>query len=129
MPKEYGREIPHSDGLEPAFVRNAYKDTGFNRAIKITLSSTPGEVTVINLPNEAKGFKLIPAGEDVLFSVDEAVDDLAVSSNLIINEGDFSIGGIAKSNLTEVRLLPFKADRKIYLKSAVADVVLELEVF
>ena len=110
----------------------SYIDTGAEKSVEITLSATPGTVTNITVPDTAKGFKLYPRTDHIRFSVNNtspaAVATVATNDQTVV-AADFAVGGIAKGNLWETRLLPNGASRTISLRSATASVVVDLEVF
>ena len=108
----------------------SYVDTGAEQSIEITLSGTPGTVTTVTLPAAAKGFKLYPRTNHVRFSVDNtSLAAVATSSAATIAASAFAVGGIAKGDMWETRLLPSATTRTLSLRSTTASVVVDLEVF
>ena len=103
-------------------------DTGLEKAVQITLS-TAGTVTTVTLPNDARGFKIVPQTNNVYFAVNGTVADLATSSLTTIPASAFSRNGICYADSMEVRLLPDGTDRTLQLRSPVDSTVLDLEVF
>jgi len=107
----------------------AFVDTGVEGSIEVTLSGTPGDVTVITLPDSSKGFKLFPRTNAIRFSVNATPAAVATSATTPIAASAFAIGGIAKENLWEIRLLPPGTSRTLNLRSITASVVIDIEVF
>lgn len=108
----------------------SYVDTGNEKSIEITLSGTPGEITVVTLPDTAKGFKLYPRTNGVRFSVNNTSPAaVATSSTTPIAASALAVGGIAKPDMWETRLLPNGTARTLSLRSATASVVVDLEVY
>jgi len=117
----------------------SYVDTGVEKSIEITLSGTPGTLKTITIPDDAKGFRIFPRSSAVRFAVyqsDAARTLAAVAANATgtaaVAASDFAIGGIAKPDLWETRLLPPKlsgVNRTVTLRSITASVVIDMEVF
>ena len=111
----------------------SYEDTGKEVSAEITLSATPGTVTSVVLPTTAKGIKLYPRSNHIRFSINTstaAVATVAANDQTVV-AADLAVGGIAKADLWEIRLLPAYKDaaRTLYLRSTTASVVVDLEVF
>ncbi len=117
----------------------SFVDTGAEQSIEITLSGTPGTLTTVTLPDTAKGFKLYPRSNHVRFAVYQSssartLAAVATDSDGTVAATDFAIGGIAKADQWETRLLPSKlvpstTTRILTLRSTTASVVCDLEVF
>ena len=124
---------PLPSGIES----QSFSDTLNEKSIEVTLSATPGNLTTVTLPDNAKGFKLFPRTNHVRFAVyyDGTVRTLAAvatDSDGTVAAADLAIGGIAKNDMWEVRLLPgdsINTDRILTLRSTTASVVVDLEVF
>lgn len=117
----------------------SYVDTGTETSIEATLSATPGTLKTIDIPDTAKGFKLYPRTNHIRFAVYQAnservlaaVATSAAGSNTIADT-DLAIGGIAKNDMWEVRLLPPKTPettRVLTLRSTTGSVVVDVEFF
>lgn len=112
-------------------------DTGAERSAEITTNATPGTLTTITLPDAAKGFRLYPRGAHVRFAVYPAdvartLAAVAASSATTFAAASFAIGGIAKQDTFETRLLPpfdGQNSRILTLRSITASVVVDVEVF
>lgn len=107
----------------------SYEDTGYEQSIEITLSGTPGTVTTVTVPNDAKGFRLYPRSNAVRFAVGSTVAAVATSSSTTIAATAFAVGGIAKANIWETRLLPSGSSRTVTINSPSASVVIDMEIF
>lgn len=107
-------------------------DTGNEKSLEITLSATPGTITNITLPDAAKGFRLFPRTNHIRFSVNNtspaAVGTVAANDQTVV-AADFAVGGIAKADLWETRLLPHGKNRTLSLRSITGSVVVDCEVF
>jgi hypothetical protein len=113
----------------------SYVDTGSEKSIQITLSGTPGTVTTVSLPDEAKGFRMYPDNA-CRFGINQTPAAIATSSATTIASSAFALGGIAKASAWETRLLPSPVktkatdlERTLQLRSTTASVVIELEIF
>jgi hypothetical protein len=108
----------------------SYVDTANESSLEVTLSGTPGTVTTITLPNTAKGFKLYPRTNHIRFSVNNtSTAAVGTSSSTTVAASVFAVGGIAKNDMWETRLLPNGASRTLSLRSTTASVVVDVEVF
>ena len=109
----------------------SYVDTGHEASIEVTLSATPGTVTTITIPDNAKGFKIFPRSSPVRFAVNNtSIAAVGASSATTIAANAFGAGAVAKADLWETRLLPSSGTgRTISLRSTAASVVVDLEVF
>jgi hypothetical protein len=103
--------------------------TGKLFSLSATLSDTPGTVTTITLPDSARGIRLNPTSDDIQFAVGEDPDVLATSSDTTIAVDTFGVGGIAKGDAWEVRLIEDGTARTLHLASATASVVVTVETF
>lgn len=119
-------------------LKESYSDTGSEASIEITLSGTPGNLTTVTLPTTAKGFRLYPRTNHVRFAVynsDSArtLAAVATDSDGTVAAADLAIGGIAKNDQWETRLLPAEPQgsvgRVLTLRSTTASVVVDLETF
>lgn len=118
-------------------IGESFVDTGVEASIVCTLSATPGNLTTITLPNTAKGFRVYATTNHIRFAVyqSDAVRTLAAvatNSNGTVAATDFAIGGIAKNDAWETRLLPAAIagkSRVLTLRSITASVVVDVEVF
>lgn len=113
----------------------SYVDTGSTKSLEVTLSGTPGTVSTVYIPTDAKGFKIISASK-VRFAVNATVAVVGTSSTASTASSVFTNGGVAEAGLAEVRLLPSNKktkstdlERYITLISLVASVVVTIEVF
>ena len=106
----------------------SYVDTGNCKSLQITLGNA-GVITTVTLPNEAKGFKMVPKTNNAYFAVNKTVETLATSSLQTIPASAFSDNGIAYSDALEIRLLPSGISRTIQIMSPVNATVVDLEVF
>ena len=116
----------------------SYTDTGAEKSAEITLSVTAGNITLVTLPTDVKGFRVYPRSYSVRFSAyngsRRTVAAVGVSSISAVTVGDLTIGGIAKADQWETRLLPHyndvsSVDRVVELRSTTASVVVDFEVF
>ena len=98
-------------------------------SIEVTLSSTASTVTTITLPDTAQGFRLYPRVNAVRFAVGENPAAVGASTNTTIAASAFGVGGIAKKDMWEVRLLETGASRTLRLSSLVASTIVDVEVF
>lgn len=112
-------------------------DTGAERSAEITTNATPGTLTTITLPDDAKGVRLYARSNHVRFAIypNDAARTLAAvtaSSATTFAAASFAVGGIAKADMWETRLLPpFDGQnaRILTLRSITASVVVDVEVF
>ncbi len=112
-----------------ARVFESHVDTGNEKSIEVTMS-TAGTVTTITLPDTARGFKLYPRTSHIRFAVgNTAIAAVATSSATTIASTAFAVGGIAKPDAWEVRLLPSGATRTLSIRSITSSVVVDVEVF
>jgi len=112
----------------------SYEDTAFERSIEITLDATPGNLTTVTLPDDCKGFRLYPRSNHIRFAVSNGTFSrtlaaVATDSDGTVAASDFAIGGIAKNDTWETRLLPSGTTRILTLRSTTASVVVDVEVF
>lgn len=120
-----------------AQVTESLIDTGAEGSIECTLSATPGNLTTITVPSTAKGFKLYPRINHVRFAVYPSgtvrtLAAVATDSTGTVAASAFAIGGIAKNDQWEVRLLPPTRSgetRVLTLRSITASVIVDVEVF
>lgn len=100
-------------------------DAGKNTANDVVLKSISASITgattkTVDIPDVARGFKIYPTDNDVQFAIGE---DPAVGTSF---DSDPGVGGVAKADQWEVRLLVPGTDRDIRIKTtATTDVVLE----
>jgi hypothetical protein len=113
--------------LETIFPSDARQ--GALSSLEVTLSATPGTVTTITLPDTAQGFRIYPRTNAVRFSINENPAAVGASSSTTIAASAFGVGGIAKRDQWEVRLLETGASRTLRLNSLVASTVVDVEVF
>ena len=114
----------------------SYEDAGTCvTSVEVTLGSA-GIVSTATVPSCAKGFRIYPRTNHVRFSVQignssnfpEAVG--TVSSGAEVTSSSLKVGGIAKNDLWETRLLPYDGrQRYLYLRSTTSSVVVDLEFF
>lgn len=113
----------------------SYEDTGAEKSAQITLSGTPGTIFNVTVPAWAKGFKFYPRAKDVRFAVSGTGHSRTLAAVAALNstpsavDGAFAVGGIAKADQWEKRLLPSWSGRVLQLMSADASVVIDLEIF
>jgi hypothetical protein len=98
-------------------------------SIEVTLSATPGTVTSVTIPDDARGVRLYPRSNAIRFAVGEDPAAVATSSSTTIPASTLAVGGIAKADQWEVRLLESGTSRTVRLRSATASVVVDMEVF
>jgi hypothetical protein len=98
------------------------------KSLKVTLSGTAGEVTTVNLPAGARGFRLYPAAADVRFAVDENPVAEQTSTAAAVASTAFGAGGIAKAAQWETRLLE-TTYTSLRMLSTSSSAVVEVEVF
>ena len=110
-----------------AMVADARQSALFS--IEITLSATPGTVTTVTIPDSARGFNLYPRSGAARFAINENPAAVGASSSTTIAANALTVGGIAKSNEWVTRLIDSGTSRTIRLRSLVASLVLDLEVF
>ena len=105
-------------------------DTSREKSIEITLSGTPGELSTVTLPDDAIGFKIYPRTNHIRFAVNQGAAAVATGTTTV-TAANFAVGGIAKNDMWEVRLLPprYLGARILTLRSTTASVVVDLEVF
>jgi hypothetical protein len=108
---------------------NADARTGALLSIEITLSGTAGTVTTVTIPDTARGVRLYPRSDAIRFAIGEDPAAVATSSATTIAATALAVGGIAKADQWEVRLLEAGTERTVRLRSATASVVVDLEVF
>lgn len=112
---------------------NADARTAALASLEITLSATPGIVTVVTLPDTVRGFRLYPRSNNCRFAVGEiptVVATVAAGTQAVAAATlAASIGGIAKADAWEVRLLDAGTARTLQLKSLTASHVVDLETF
>lgn len=112
-------------------------DTGNEKSMELTLSGTPNTITTVTIPSGSLGFKLYPRTNHVRFGVylsdsPRSVVVVSTSALTVVPASQFSVGGIAKPDQWETRILPTErlgADRIIKLLSTTASVVVDLEFF
>ncbi len=120
--------------------QESYFDTSLERSIECTLDGTPGTLTTITLPTDVKGFRLYPRTNHVRFAVyysnnPRTLAAVATDTDNTVAAADFAIGGIAKNDIWETRLLPPDRSnnggpaRILTLRSITADVVVDVELF
>lgn len=97
---------------------------------------TTSQVSQFTLPDDAIGFRLRPTTTDVYFAVNESPVSLtavAYSGSAITVSASFGIGGVAKADAWEVRLLePIEklgTGRTLRLLPATSSSVVVIEVF
>jgi hypothetical protein len=121
------------DGTTPLYTigaaLNADARTGALLSIEITLSGTAGTVTTVTIPDTARGVRLYPRSDAIRFAIGEDPAAVATSSATTIAATALAVGGIAKADQWEVRLLEAGTGRTVRLRSATASVVVDLEVF
>jgi hypothetical protein len=121
------------DGTTPLYTigagLNADARTGALASIEITLSGTPGTVTTVTIPDTARGVRLYPRSNAIRFAIGEDPAAVATSSSTTIAATALAVGGIAKPDQWEVRLLEAGTGRTVRLRSTTASVVVDLEVF
>jgi hypothetical protein len=98
-------------------------------SIEITLSGTAGTVTTVTIPDTARGIRLYPRSDAIRFAVGENPAAVGTSSSTTIAASSLAVGGIAKSDQWEVRLLEAGTSRTVRLRSTTASVVVDMEVF
>jgi hypothetical protein len=98
-------------------------------SLEATLSATPSTVTTITLPDTAQGFRLYPRINAIRFAINENPAAVGASTNTTIAASAFGVGGIAKKDQWEVRLLETGASRTLRLSSLVASTIVDVEVF
>jgi hypothetical protein len=81
------------------------------------------------LPDEAIGFRLYPRSSACRFAVGEDLAAVAISSATNIAASAPAVGGIAKADAWETRLLETGQNRTLRLRSPAASLVVDLEVF
>jgi hypothetical protein len=108
---------------------NADARQGALASIEITLSATPGTVTTVTIPDTARGIRLYPRSNAIRFAIGEDPAAVATSSSTTIAASALAVGGIAKADTWEVRLLEAGSSRTVRLRSTTASVVVDLEVF
>lgn len=118
----------------------SYADTGNELSVEVTLSSA-NVVSTVTVPSNAKGFRIYSRSNNSRFAVQlgdtersaeavGSVDGSVAPADLDVAEVDLGVGGIAKADAWETRLLPANGnDRTIYLRSTTANVVIDLEFF
>jgi len=102
---------------------------GALKSIEITLSGTPGTITTVTIPDTAHGIRLYPRTNGIRFAIVEDPAAVAKSSSTTIAAAAFAIGGVAKADTWEVRLLAAGTSRTVRLRSITASVVVDMEVF
>lgn len=121
----------------------SYEDTGGSRHATLTVSSTT--ISTVTFQTSAKGFKLYPRTNPIVFAVGiynpsgGNNEDVVISTGVTLAAGswtvasNFAVGGIAKPDLWEIRLLPGdeQRTRRMYLKAPAgsADVTVDMESF
>jgi len=88
----------------------------------------------VTLPDDCKGFRLYPRSNHIRFAVDNGVlartlAAVATDSDGTVAAADLAVGGIAKNDIWETRLLPSGTTRLLTLRSITASVIVDLEVF
>lgn len=96
---------------------------------EVTLSDTPGTVTAIALPEWVRGVRLYPRSNAVRFAIDEDPDAVGTSSATSIAANALTVGGIAKADAWEVRVIADGDDRELRMRSTAASVVVDVELF
>lgn len=117
-------------------------DASFEKSIKVTLSGTPGTVTVVDLPEEARGIIIRPVTNDIRFCVSNSANTrtlvaLATSSSTTVAATAFTVGATIFADTSEVRLLPYPLNltggtfvtRKLSLSSLVASTEVYITLF
>lgn len=121
----------------------SYQDTGQEKQATLTVSSTT--ISTITFQTNAVGFKLYPRTNPIVFAVGIFNSSGGNNADVVISTGvslaagnwtvtsNFSVGGIAKPDQWEIRLLPGdeQRTRRIYLKAPAGstDVTVDMEVF
>lgn len=98
-------------------------------SIEIALSGTPGTVTTVTIPDTAQGVRLYPRSNAVRFAIGEDPAAVGASSATTIAAAAFGVGGVAKADMWETRLLAAGTSRTVRLRSAIASVIIDMEVF
>ena len=108
---------------------NADAVTGALKSIEITLSGTPGTVTTVTIPDTAQGIRLYPRSNGIRFAIGEDPAAVGTSSNTTIAASAFTVGGVAKADQWETRILAAGTSRTVRIRSITASVVIDMEVF
>ena len=103
--------------------------TGVLKSLVATLSDTANTVTTVTLPDNVRGFRLFPRANAIRFAVGENTVAVGTSSSTTVAASVFTVGGIAKADMWETRLISAGASRTLRLSSATASVVVDIEVF
>jgi hypothetical protein len=100
-------------------------------SIEITLSGTPGTVTVVTLPDYARGFRLFPRSNACRFAIGQVPAAVATvaTGDQVVAAADFAVGGIAKADGWEVRLLVAGTARTLQISSITASLIVDVECF
>ena len=101
-------------------------------SIQVTLNSTPGNVTRIEIPELACGFRLHPTSGNVRFAVDKDPQQQATSSASEISVSDLADGHTARQDFWEVRTFETNSPnrgKELRLTGVVGSEVLDVEFF
>lgn len=94
--------------------------------ISLTLGSV-NTVTVVDIPDWANGFRLYPSG-NLRFAVDQT-PTTATSSNTSVGVNDLGVGGFARGNTWEVRVLALPPSRTLHILALAGGETVDLEFF
>jgi len=100
---------------------------GVLTSIRVTLAEA-GTVTSIEVPDKARGARMFPAAE-IRFAVNENPAAEASSGSTSISTSALAVGGIAKANEWETRLLQGQIGRTLRLRGAAGSEVVQVEFF
>jgi hypothetical protein len=121
-----GRNLDGDETLALAFQPDA--DQGINAHLTVTLS-TANTLTVVTLPDWARGFTIRPSA-DTRFAVSEApAAAAATSSATTVAANAFGVGGLAFATTPQSRRLPFRVGRTLQLRSATASATVAIDLF
>jgi hypothetical protein len=83
-----------SKAIESPMVTKSQADSSVGKlfSIKIILSSTPGKVTILNIPDFVIGIGLYTYQQDITFAIDEDPEEEKTSNATTIEVNDYSIG-------------------------------------
>ena len=91
----------------------------------VTLAAVAGMVTVLRVPDWAQGFRLYPRTSDCRFAVGEApvAETTIAGTDQDIAIGQFVVGGTAKADTWETRLLDPGTNRTVQISGAASALV------
>lgn len=97
-------------------------------SIRVTLQVTPGDVTRMEIPEGACGFRLFSESGDIRFAIDKDPESIAVSGNAEITVDEYAEGNTSEQDFFEVRTFEDIA-KTLRLTGVVGSEIVRVEFF